>query len=95
MTSETKSSEEKMAMAEDEYCQKKRDLLDKYDLKLVSISNHLVGQAVSDPIDERHKSSLPEHVWGDGSGDRHRVPPDPETTRPFVADSSESASLDL
>ncbi|HCO12849.1 MAG TPA: AP endonuclease, partial [Gemmatimonadetes bacterium] len=26
-----------------------------------------VGQAVCDNIDERHKSILPEHVWGDGA----------------------------
>ena len=54
------------ALAEDDYCQKKRDLLDKHDLKLFSISNHLVGQGVLDNIDERHKSILPEYVWGDG-----------------------------
>lgn len=54
------------ALAEDDYCQKKKDLLDKHDLKLFSISNHLVGQGVLDNIDERHKSILPEYVWGDG-----------------------------
>ncbi len=31
-----------------------------------AISNHLVGQAVCDPIDERHRSIVPEYVWGDG-----------------------------
>jgi sugar phosphate isomerase/epimerase len=31
-----------------------------------AISSHLVGQAVCDRIDERHKSILPPHVWGDG-----------------------------
>ncbi|WP_272976571.1 sugar phosphate isomerase/epimerase family protein [Deinococcus geothermalis] len=31
-----------------------------------AISNHLVGQAVCDPIDERHREILPPHVWGDG-----------------------------
>jgi len=31
-----------------------------------AISNHLVGQAVCDAIDERHKSILPERVWGNG-----------------------------
>ena len=38
-----------------------------YRLKLFSISNHLVGQAVSDNIDERHKSIIPDYVWGDGN----------------------------
>jgi sugar phosphate isomerase/epimerase len=35
-------------------------------LKVWAISNHLVGQAVCDVIDKRHKAILPSHVWGDG-----------------------------
>ncbi len=31
-----------------------------------AISNHLVGQAVCDPIDERHHAILPPEIWGDG-----------------------------
>ncbi len=54
------------ALADDGYCQRKRELLEKYDLQLFAISNHLVGQAVLDPIDERHKAILPDYVWGDG-----------------------------
>ncbi|MDR1335623.1 MAG: sugar phosphate isomerase/epimerase [Tannerella sp.] len=42
------------------------DMLGKYDLKLFSISTHLIGQAVCDNIDIRHKSILPESIWGDG-----------------------------
>ena len=34
--------------------------------KCYAISNHLVGQAVCDPIDARHKGILPADVWGDG-----------------------------
>lgn len=52
--------------ANDAYCKAKRKLLDKYGLKLFAISTHLVGQAVSDNIDERHKSIVPAYVWGDG-----------------------------
>jgi sugar phosphate isomerase/epimerase len=52
--------------ADEAYCRTKRQMLDKYGLKVFSISNHLVGQAVSDIIDERHKSIIPEYVWGDG-----------------------------
>ncbi len=52
--------------ADDAYCQQKRKMLEKYNLKVFSISNHLVGQAVSDRIDERHKSIVPEYIWGDG-----------------------------
>lgn len=52
--------------ADEKYCNEKLALLGKYDLKIYSISTHLVGQAVSDNIDERHKSILPDYVWGDG-----------------------------
>ena len=54
------------AHAEPGYCQGRHDLLAKYGLKVWAISNHLVGQAVCDRIDERHQSILPPHVWGDG-----------------------------
>lgn len=54
------------AMADDGYCAKQRDLLERHDLQLHAISTHLVGQAVLDAIDERHKGILPESVWGDG-----------------------------
>jgi sugar phosphate isomerase/epimerase len=40
--------------------------LAKHGLKTWAISSHLVGQAVCDTIDERHKAILPAHVWGDG-----------------------------
>jgi sugar phosphate isomerase/epimerase len=54
------------ALSDDTYCSRKRDLLEKHDLKLHAISNHLAGQAVLDNIDSRHKSILPDYVWGDG-----------------------------
>jgi len=53
--------------ADDSYCKARRKLLDKHGLKVFSVSNHLVGQAVSDRIDERHKGILPERIWGDGN----------------------------
>ena len=44
-----------------------RSFAAKYGLKTYAISNHLVGQAICDNIDERHKSiSCTEDVWGDG-----------------------------
>jgi sugar phosphate isomerase/epimerase len=52
--------------ADDAYCRRKRDLLNSLDLQCHAISAHLVGQAVCDRIDERHKVILPPHVWGDG-----------------------------
>ena len=48
------------------YCKGRLDLLKKHGLSIFSISNHLVGQAVCDRIDERHKGILPPYVWGDG-----------------------------
>jgi sugar phosphate isomerase/epimerase len=57
------------AMSEDGYVQSRWDILNKYNLNCWAISTHLVGQAVCDPIDERHKGILPPHVWGDGRSD--------------------------
>ena len=57
------------ALSDDTYCSRRRDLLEKHDLKLFSISNHLAGQAVLDNIDSRHQSILPDYVWGDGDPD--------------------------
>jgi sugar phosphate isomerase/epimerase len=54
------------AVKEDGYCAAKRATLEKYDLQCHAISAHLVGQAVLDLIDERHKAILPPYVWGDG-----------------------------
>jgi sugar phosphate isomerase/epimerase len=48
------------------YYQGIKDLLKKYDLSLYAISTHLIGQAVCDNIDIRHKEILPDYVWGDG-----------------------------
>ena len=43
-----------------------RELLEQHGLSVFAISNHLVGQAVLDQIDQRHKAILPPAVWGDG-----------------------------
>jgi sugar phosphate isomerase/epimerase len=54
------------AIADDNYCTQKRELLDRHNLQCHAISAHLVGQAVLDTIDQRHQAILPPHVWGDG-----------------------------
>lgn len=54
------------ALASDQYCLDKWKLLEAHGLTCYAISNHLVGQAVCDVIDERHKAIVPAHVWGDG-----------------------------
>lgn len=58
--------------ADEAYCKKRREILDKYGLKVYSISTHLVGQCVCDNIDERHKSLLPSHVWKEGDPEKVR-----------------------
>jgi sugar phosphate isomerase/epimerase len=65
------------ALSDDKYIRSRHDILEKYGLKCFAISGHLVGQCVCDRIDERHKSILPPHVWGDG---------DPEGVRRRAAD---------
>src|SRR3954464_13855982 len=57
------------ALKDERYCDDRRALLTKHGLKVFAISNHLVGQAVCDRIDERHKSILPPRIWGDGKPD--------------------------
>jgi len=52
--------------SDDQYLRDKWELLADHGLNCWSISAHLVGQAVCDRIDERHKAILPDEVWGDG-----------------------------
>lgn len=54
------------ALNEDGYIDGRWELLKANDLGAYSISAHLVGQAICDPIDGRHQAILPDHVWGDG-----------------------------
>jgi sugar phosphate isomerase/epimerase len=65
------------ALSDQSYCHGRRELLRSQGLDVFAISNHLVGQAVCDRIDERHRSILPPHVWGDG---------DPEGVRQRAAE---------
>ena len=48
------------------YVHAKWALLKDHGLTCYAISSHLVGQAVCDLIDERHKAILPPDVWGNG-----------------------------
>jgi sugar phosphate isomerase/epimerase len=61
------------ALSEDGYCAERRTLLESHGLGCWAISNHLVGQAVCDPIDARHEAILPPEVWGDGDPDGVRA----------------------
>jgi sugar phosphate isomerase/epimerase len=70
------------ALSEDGYCTDRRDLLDAHGLDVWAIGNHLVGQAVCDDPDARHKEIVPERVWGDGDpeGVRTRAAAEMERT---------------
>lgn len=71
-----------------EYVQSRLDILERNGLKVWTISNHLVGQAVcDDPIDERHHDIVPPRVWGDGDaeGVRQRAAEDLKNTARFAA----------
>ena len=65
------------ALTEPDYAAGQRELLERHGLQCHAISNHLVGQAVCDPIDQRHDAILPPEVWGDG---------DPEGVRQRAAE---------
>lgn len=58
-----------VSKANTKYCEGRREILNKYGLKCFAISNHLVGQAVCDKIDSRHKSIVPPRIWGDGKAE--------------------------
>jgi sugar phosphate isomerase/epimerase len=64
------------ALKDKNYCKQRWQILQDNHLKAFAISAHLVGQAICDNIDERHKLILPPDVWGDG---------DPESVRKRAA----------
>ncbi|SRR5579862_264556 len=57
------------ALAEAGYVERKWEMLRRRGLGCHAISAHLVGQAVCDLIDARHKAILPPDVWGDGNAE--------------------------
>ncbi|MBW8484141.1 sugar phosphate isomerase/epimerase family protein [Actinomadura parmotrematis] len=77
------------ALGEDGYVDGRRRVLEEHGLRVWTISNHLVGQAVcDDPVDERHRAILPARIWGDGSpeGVRRRAAAE-------MADTARAAAL--
>jgi sugar phosphate isomerase/epimerase len=72
------------SLKDDGYVERQREILKGNGLECFAIGNHLVGQAVCDfPIDERHRATLPPHVWGDG---------DPEGVRQRAAEEMENTA---
>ncbi|MEO0453303.1 MAG: sugar phosphate isomerase/epimerase [Verrucomicrobiota bacterium] len=65
------------ALNEPDYIPHLWKLLGDNGLDCLAISNHLVGQAVCDPIDARHQQILSDAIWGDG---------DPEGVRQRAAE---------
>jgi sugar phosphate isomerase/epimerase len=57
------------ALTEPDYVRARRELLERHGLGCWTVGNHLVGQAVCDPIDDRHREILPPDVWGDGDAE--------------------------
>ena len=76
------------ALASPGYVAAKRALLAEHGLQCFAIGNHLVGQAVCDPIDDRHKAIVPPHVWGDGDGEGVR-----QRAAREMADTARAAAL--
>jgi len=54
------------ALADPAYARGRRELLQRHGLDCWALGAHLVGQAVCDRIDERHRAILPPELWGDG-----------------------------
>ena len=61
------------ALADPAYVASRRELLERHGLHVFALGAHLVGQAVCDPIDERHRAILPPEVWGDGEPEGVRL----------------------
>jgi sugar phosphate isomerase/epimerase len=66
LASSSQHFDEVRILNEPGYAETLRALLKKYNLNVYAIGAHLIGQAVCDPIDARHKNILPAEVWGDG-----------------------------
>ena len=54
------------ALRDKDYCRGRWDVLRQHGLTCYAVSAHLVGQAVCDLINERHKLLLPPEIYGDG-----------------------------
>ena len=54
------------ALADDGYCRSRHEVLERNHLNVLALGAHLVGQAVCDRIDERHRAILPPEIYGDG-----------------------------
>lgn len=85
------------ALKDPSYCKDRWELLKKKCLGVWAISTHLVGQATCDNIDQRHKSILPPHVWGDGEpeGVRKRAAEELKNTARAARKLADAAGHDI
>ncbi len=54
------------ALSDEDYAPQKLNLMNRLELIAPVVSAHRVSAAVCDVIDERHRSLVPDYVWGDG-----------------------------
>lgn len=71
------------ALRDQAYVEQVRRTLERNRLGCWAIGAHLIGQAVCDPIDDRHRAILPADIWADG---------DPEGVRRRAADRMRDAA---
>jgi sugar phosphate isomerase/epimerase len=71
------------AVSEPSYGKDVRARLENAGIGCWALGTHLIGQAVCDPIDERHRGVLPPEIWGDG---------DPEGVRERAAERMKDAA---
>jgi len=85
------------ALEDSDYCQGRLDILNKRGLGVWSVSNHLVGQAVCDRIDERHEGILSPDIWGNGDpeGVRQRAAEEMKNTARAARKLSEVVGHDI
>jgi sugar phosphate isomerase/epimerase len=57
------------ALSDDDYAPQKLALLNRLELIAPVVSTHRVSTAVCDVIDERHRTLVPDYVWGDGNAE--------------------------
>jgi len=57
------------ALSDPAYAGRQRALLERHGLGCWALGAHLVGQAVCDAVDERHRRILPLEIWGDGDSE--------------------------
>lgn len=71
-----------LALEDKSYIPNLWKLLQSHGLTCVSLSSHLIGQAICDLIDERHQAILPPEIWVDGNpeGVRQRAAERMKTT---------------